>query len=48
MPESECCARRCSSGPHFCGSSSRKSFTPPDHWLISSQIDLSSFIEAAV
>ncbi|KDQ51194.1 hypothetical protein JAAARDRAFT_41256 [Jaapia argillacea MUCL 33604] len=27
---------------------SRKPFTPPDHWLITSQIDVSSFIEAAV
>ncbi|EIM79363.1 HECT-domain-containing protein [Stereum hirsutum FP-91666 SS1] len=27
---------------------SRKKFTPPDHWLIGSQIDLTSFIEAAL
>ncbi|THH16719.1 hypothetical protein EW146_g3984 [Bondarzewia mesenterica] len=27
---------------------SRKQFTPPGHWLVSSQIDLSSFIEAAI
>ena len=28
--------------------SSRQPFTPPGHWLVSSQIDMSSFIEAAV
>jgi ubiquitin-protein ligase E3 C len=28
--------------------SSRKPFTPPEHWLITSQIDLQSFVEAAV
>ncbi|KAF7374400.1 HECT-domain-containing protein [Mycena sanguinolenta] len=27
---------------------SRRSFTPPDHWLVSSQIDLRSFVEAAL
>ncbi|KAA1475594.1 HECT-domain-containing protein [Dentipellis sp. KUC8613] len=27
---------------------SRKPFTPPDHWLVTSQIDLTSFIEAAI
>ncbi|KAF8344487.1 HECT-domain-containing protein [Amanita rubescens] len=28
--------------------SSRKPFVPPDHWLVSSQIDMDSFIEAAI
>ena len=28
--------------------SSRKPFTPPGHWLVSSQIDMQSFVEAAV
>ena len=32
----------------FCPVSSRKPFTPPGHWLVSSQIDMQSFIEAAV
>ncbi|KAK2459462.1 hypothetical protein APHAL10511_008522 [Amanita phalloides] len=27
---------------------SRKPFVPPDHWLVSSQIDMDSFIEAAI
>ncbi|KAJ7249220.1 hypothetical protein B0H12DRAFT_701469 [Mycena haematopus] len=27
---------------------SRRPFTPPDHWLVSSQIDLRSFVEAAL
>ncbi|KAF8638999.1 hypothetical protein AX17_001801 [Amanita inopinata Kibby_2008] len=27
---------------------SRKPFVPPDHWLVSSQIDMESFIEAAI
>ncbi|TFK31976.1 HECT-domain-containing protein [Crucibulum laeve] len=27
---------------------SRRSFTPPDHWLVTSQIDVQSFVEAAV
>jgi ubiquitin-protein ligase E3 C len=28
--------------------SSRRPFTPPDHWLVSTQIDLRSFVEAAL
>lgn len=28
--------------------SSRRPFTPPDHWLVTSQIDVLSFVEAAV
>ena len=28
--------------------SSRKSFTPPDHWLVTSQIDVQPFVEAAL
>ncbi|KAH8114432.1 HECT-domain-containing protein [Phellopilus nigrolimitatus] len=27
---------------------SRRPFTPPDHWLISSQLDMTSFVDAAV
>ena len=28
--------------------SSRRPFTPPDHWLVTSQVDMVSFIDAAV
>lgn len=28
--------------------SSRKHFTPPDHWLVISQIDVQSFVQAAI
>ncbi|KAF9543333.1 HECT-domain-containing protein [Agrocybe pediades] len=27
---------------------SRKAFVPPDHWLVTSQLDMNSFVEAAV
>ncbi|KAI0820473.1 HECT-domain-containing protein [Trametes gibbosa] len=27
---------------------SRRSFTPPDHWLITSQLDMASFVQAAI
>jgi ubiquitin-protein ligase E3 C len=29
-------------------SSSRKPFVPADHWLVTSQLDMNSFVEAAV
>lgn len=28
--------------------SSRRAFTPPDHWLMTSQFDLASFIQTVV
>lgn len=28
--------------------SSRRTFTPPDHWLVTSQVDMATFIDAAV
>lgn len=37
--------------PHFILTSiasSRRSFTPPDHWLVTSQIDVQPFVEAAL
>ena len=34
--------------PLMVGSSSRKPFVPADHWLVTSQLDMNSFVEAAV
>ncbi|KAF9009589.1 hypothetical protein BDQ17DRAFT_1388399 [Cyathus striatus] len=39
-------ARKCLVGIH--ARDSRRPFVPPDHWLITSQIDVTSFVEAAV
>jgi ubiquitin-protein ligase E3 C len=33
---------------HVTPCSSRKPFTPPGHWLVSSQFDMQSFVDAAV
>ncbi|KAF9522169.1 HECT-domain-containing protein [Crepidotus variabilis] len=37
---------RCLLGIH--ARDSRKPFVPPDHWLVTSQLDMNSFVEAAV
>ncbi|KAG5644449.1 hypothetical protein DXG03_008348 [Asterophora parasitica] len=37
---------RCLVGIH--ARDSRKPFVPPDHWLVTSQIDVNSFVEAAI